>query len=190
MTDSGPPLHLEPARLGHVRDVRALDHLVYPTSWSAEMWQREIERPANEACYVVATQRLRHVGHAGLLVQADDGHVVTVAVDPGGQRRGVATHMMLVLARRAVRLGLDALTLEVRVSNTAARELYRRFGFAPAGSRPGYYDDDGEDALVMWAHGIAEPAYAARLDEIAGAAGDVSWHPALTAATRPVAVAP
>jgi ribosomal-protein-alanine N-acetyltransferase len=60
------------------------------------------------------------------------------------------------------------MTLEVRVSNTAAIGLYRRFGFAPAGVRAGYYGDDGEDALVMWAHDIAGPAFAARLDELIG----------------------
>jgi hypothetical protein len=51
------------------------------------------------------------------------------------------------------------MTLEVRVSNAAAIAMYRRFGFAPSGVRPDYYADDGEDALIMWAHDVDEPAF-------------------------------
>ena len=95
------------------------------------------------------------VGYAGLMMVADDGHVTTVAVDPAWHRRGIGTRMLLELARRAPGRGVEQLTLEVRMSNAGAQELYRRFGFAPAGVRRGYYVDNGEDALVMWAHDIA-----------------------------------
>jgi ribosomal-protein-alanine N-acetyltransferase len=60
------------------------------------------------------------------------------------------------------------MTLEVRTSNEAAISLYRRFGFAPAGVRPGYYTDaDGTktDALVMWIHDVDDPAFLLRIDE-------------------------
>jgi ribosomal-protein-alanine N-acetyltransferase len=63
--------------------------------------------------------------------------------------------MLLVLAAEAVARGVVDLTLEVRVSNRAAQQLYQRFGFAPGGVRRRYYQDNGEDALVMWAHDIA-----------------------------------
>ena len=59
--------------------------------------------------------------------------------------------------------GATALTLEVRPSNHGAQELYRRFGFAPAGMRKLYYRDPDEDGLIMWAHDIDEPAYLTRL---------------------------
>ena len=59
------------------------------------------------------------------------------------------------------------MTLEVRASNDAALQLYRRFGFAPAGVRKAYYSDNGEDALVLWAEDIDTPAYAERLARLA-----------------------
>jgi ribosomal-protein-alanine N-acetyltransferase len=59
------------------------------------------------------------------------------------------------------------MTLEVRTSNTAAQKLYQGFGFAPAGVRRRYYSDNGEDALIMWAHDVNTPAYGERLDELA-----------------------
>ena len=173
-------LLLEPARPSHARDMRCIDSKVYPTPWSANLWRRELARPAADACYVAASHGGRHVGHGGLMVQADDGHIVTVAVDPAEQRSGVASHIMAALLARAVRLGLDALTLEVRHSNRPAQSLYRRFGFAPAGIRPAYYADDAEDALVMWAHGVSEPAFRDRLDAVASGLGPASIHPALT----------
>lgn len=172
-------LLLEPARLAHVHDIRALDARVYPTPWSFDLWRRQIGRSPADACYVVASRGGRHRGHGGLLVQASEGHVVTVAVDPDGRGRGIASHLMAVLARRALALGLDALTLEVRLSNQPAQALYRRFGFAPAGIRPGYYTDDGEDALIMWRHGVAEAAFAERIDRVIDDLDPVQVHPAL-----------
>ena len=73
---------------------------------------------------------------------------------------------MLVLAARAVARGASSLTLEVRMSNRPAQELYRKFGFAPAGVRKGYYAEVNEDALVMWAHDVNTVDYGRRLGAI------------------------
>jgi ribosomal-protein-alanine N-acetyltransferase len=85
-------------------------------------------------------------------------------VAPEWHRRGIATRLLVVLARHAIERGADNLTLEVRVSNDAAKELYRRFGFAPAGIRRNYYAEVNEDALVMWATDIGRPEYRERID--------------------------
>ena len=60
----------------------------------------------------------------------------------------------------------DAMTLEVRVTNRGAQELYRSFGFAPVGIRKNYYADDNEDAIVMWAYGLKTPEYHERIARI------------------------
>ena len=87
---------------------------------------------------------------------------------PEARRGGVATALMLALADEAVRRECVAWTLEVRVSSTGAQDLYRTFGFAPAGVRKRYYDNV-EDAIVMWCHDIQGAEYAARLAEIRAA---------------------
>jgi ribosomal-protein-alanine N-acetyltransferase len=71
--------------------------------------------------------------------------------------------MLLDLHRAAIERGISAMTLEVRVSNERAIELYRRFGYAPAGIRRNYYSEENEDALVMWVHDIDQPAHTERL---------------------------
>jgi ribosomal-protein-alanine N-acetyltransferase len=106
------------------------------------------------------------VGYCGLMLVGDEGHVTTLTVDPRWQRRGIGTLMLLDLARAAPGVGARHLTLEVRVGNTAAHVIYRRFGFAPAGVRKNYYPETGEDAIVMWARDIDSPVYADRLSGI------------------------
>lgn len=166
MTGAAGPtvVTIAPMRRRHVPSVIAIEGRVYPRPWSARLFEDELERRGR--AYVVARHGPTVVGYAGLLMIADDGHVTTVAVDPPWQGRAVATRLLTELVRQARGLGADQLTLEVRMSNTRAQALYQRFGFAPAGARKGYYGDNGEDALVMWAHGINDPGYAARLDGI------------------------
>ena len=73
---------------------------------------------------------------------------------------------MVVAMREAIARGVTSMTLEVRMSNTAAQEMYRRFGFVPGGVRRNYYSEVGEDALIMWAHDLDTPDHSARLDRI------------------------
>jgi [ribosomal protein S18]-alanine N-acetyltransferase len=117
-------------------------------------------------CYRVAKVGPAVVGYAGLMHVADEGHVTTLAVDPAYHRRQVGTRLLLALAHTARDWGCSGLTLEVRMGNAPAQDLYRRFGFAPAGVRKGYYAETGEDALVMWAHDIDGGDYGGRLRSI------------------------
>ncbi len=152
---------ITPMRRRHLPAVLAIEAQVYPKPWSSALFEDELDRPGR--AYLVARVGSTVVGYAGVLLLADDGHVATVAVEPERQGTGIATRLLLELVRTAVDLGANQLTLEVRVSNTRAQALYRRFGFAPAGARKAYYADNGEDALVMWAHDVQAPDYGARL---------------------------
>lgn len=164
-------VHLVPMRRRHLRSVLRIEALVYPRPWSLGLFLSELGLRTTRA-YVVARVGVSVVGYAGLLFAAGDGHVTTVAVDPAWERRGVATRMLLALARTGTARGCTSLTLEVRLGNVGAQELYRRFGFVPAGIRKGYYQETGEDALVMWAHDVDLPAYAERLEAVeAGVSG-------------------
>ncbi len=157
---------ITPMRRRHLRGVLRIEHQVYPRPWSLGLYMSELAMPSTRV-YVVARVGPTVVGYAGLMLVADDAHITTIAVDPAWHRRHVGTRLLLCLVGQAVTRGARQLTLEVRVSNTAAQAMYRRFGFAPAGIRKRYYVDNDEDALVMWAHDVHLPDHTDRLGRIA-----------------------
>jgi ribosomal-protein-alanine N-acetyltransferase len=158
-------VHIGPMRRRHLRSVLRIEAQVYPRPWSLSLFMSELALRGSRAYYVARIDGLV-VGYTGLMVTVDDGHVTTLAVDPAWHRRSIGSRLMLVLAREAVRRGVTGLTLEVRIGNRAAQELYRHFGFHPAGIRKNYYVETNEDALVMWADDVQSPEYTRRLDEI------------------------
>jgi ribosomal-protein-alanine N-acetyltransferase len=160
-------LELAPLRKRHLRGVLRIEEQTHPRPWSMALFVSELAQ-AEHRTYVVAKLEGRVVGYGGVMYVLPDAHVTTIAVDPDHQRKAIGTQVLLALARAAVAKGATALTLEVRASNEPAQALYRRFGFAPAGVRKGYYPG-GEDAIVMWAHDIDAPAFADRLDQLAAA---------------------
>ena len=163
--DSELVVHLVPMRRRHLRSVLRIEAMVYPRPWSLSLFMSELALRSTRA-YWVARVDGAVVGYCGLMVTGEDGHVTTLAVDPAMHRRGIGTRLLLALAGEAIRRGATGLTLEVRVSNKAAQDLYRKFGFRPAGVRRNYYVETNEDALVMWADDVDDPAYARRLAEI------------------------
>jgi ribosomal-protein-alanine N-acetyltransferase len=158
-------VHIVAMRRRHLRAVLRIEAQVYPRPWSHSLFVSELALRSTRA-YVVAKIGREVVGYAGLMMSLTDGHVTTIAVDPALHRHGIGTRLLLALARESIRRGATALTLEARVSNKAAQEMYRRFGFTAAGIRKGYYADTGEDAVVMWAHDVDAPAYGELLDAL------------------------
>ncbi len=145
----------------HLGAVHRIDRLSYQQPWSLALWRQELRHDHSRRRYREALVDDVVVGYSGLMLLAGVGHVSTVAVDPDHRRSGIADALMRRVVDEAIGAGMEALTLEVRVSNTAARELYRQFGFAPSGVRPNYYTDSNEDALIMWRHDLAETEDAA-----------------------------
>jgi [ribosomal protein S18]-alanine N-acetyltransferase len=161
----GLEVRIAPMRRRHLRSVLRIEQQVYPRPWSYGLFLGEIGQRASRV-YLVARVGAAVVGYAGSFQALDESHVTTIVVDPAWQRHGIATRLLLALSRAAIARGSHSITLEVRVSNSGAQALYRRFGFAPAGMRKQYYPDNREDALVMWAHDVHTDDYAARLGSI------------------------
>jgi ribosomal-protein-alanine N-acetyltransferase len=155
-------VRIVPMERAHLREVHRIDGLVYPKPWSLSLFRQELAM-TDTRVYRVASVGERQVGHAGMMTVAGEAHVTTVAVDPEWQGRGIASRLLIELHHVAIAGDIKAMTLEVRVGNQRAIDLYRRFGYAPAGVRRNYYSEEGEDAIVMWAHDIHQPAHAERL---------------------------
>jgi [ribosomal protein S18]-alanine N-acetyltransferase len=90
------------------------------------------------------------VGYAGLWLMSDEAHVTTIAVHPDHRGKRVGELLLLHLIDRGLVIGARWVTLEVRVTNTVAQSLYRKYTFKEMGVRRRYYSDNGEDALIMW----------------------------------------
>ncbi len=159
------PLEIRTMTRKHLRAVLKIEEQVYHRPWSQATYVGELKMTVSRI-YLAGFFRGRLEGYAGLLFQGSDGHVATIAVDPAMQGNKIAERLLYVLVRRAIERGALDLTLEVRMTNEAAKSLYQKFGFVPAGVRKNYYSDIGEDALIMWANDVAQPAYLERLDRI------------------------
>ncbi len=147
-------ISLRPLLPSDITAVVALEEANQPQPWTEGILQDELS--ADDRSYVVAEDD-EIVGFGGVMVVGEEAHITNLLVATGHRRKGIARRLMSRLVRDAVAMGARHLTLEVRTGNEAARRLYHRFGLAPVGVRPGYYQ--GEDALIMWAHDIDSPEY-------------------------------
>jgi ribosomal-protein-alanine N-acetyltransferase len=128
-------------------DVIAIERRVFPTPWSLAMFVLELSKQSGICLAALSEGDL--VGYLICSRYDTVWHIMNVAVDIDHQRRGLASAMLAELYGRVA--DDDArYTLEVRRSNTVAIRLYEREGFRAAGMRRRYYQDNGEDALVMW----------------------------------------
>ena len=167
-TAGGLDVVLGPLRRRHLRGVMKIEQQVYPRPWSMGLFMSELGYRTGRV-YLAARVDQKVVGYAGLMLVPEDGHITTIAVDPAWHGHRIGTRLLHTLARAGVERDIKHLTLEVRVGNDAALALYRNFGFAPAGIRKGYYQETGEDAIVMWAHDIDTPEYLERIDALLAA---------------------
>jgi [ribosomal protein S18]-alanine N-acetyltransferase len=158
-------VHVVPMRRRHLRSVLRIEGEVYPRPWSMSLFLSELALRSTRAYFVARVGR-EVVGYVGLMMTVDDGHITTIAVDPRWHRHKIGTRLLLAASREAIGRGATSLTLEVRMANHGAQELYRRFGFRPVGVRKNYYAETNEDALVMWAHEVDRPEHAALLDAL------------------------
>jgi len=142
--------------------VVAIERRAFPAPWSLAMFVLELSKPSGVCLAAVRDGAV--VGHLICSRYDTVWHLMNIAVDPGRRRKGVATALLTALLERIEDGSGDAqLTLEVRPTNAGAIALYERFGFRSVGTRPRYYQDNGEDALIMWR---TRATLAGRLDDV------------------------
>jgi ribosomal-protein-alanine N-acetyltransferase len=159
-----PPLKLVVDGMGldDLPAVQRIERSSFVPPWPEGAYRNEITTN-RLATYLVARAGDDVVGFGGLWLMVDEAHVTTFAVDPRWRRRRIGERLLLAMLDVATARGAREATLEVRLSNVAARRLYEKYGFRPVGLRPRYYSDNGEDALIMTTESLAEPAMRARL---------------------------
>lgn len=140
-------------KLEHIDSVLVIDTLCFPTPWSRESFQKEIENN-KFARYIIAKKGDVVIGYAGMWLILDEGHITNIAVHP--EYRGIGAGKLLLEALIEIcRIeSINSITLEVRKSNIVAQSLYKKYGFVEEGIRKEYYGDNREDAIIMWKHSI------------------------------------
>ena len=153
-------MDIRPLQLRDLSAIEEIERTAYPTPWSRSMFAGELAKPSSICLGAVDSASDELVGYLIISRYVDAWHVMNVAVAPSHRRRGIARGLMERLFEATARDARRGYTLEVRVSNEGAIQLYEALGFRARGIRRGYYTDNREDALIMWRDPVREPASA------------------------------
>lgn len=139
-------------RLMTVKDIPSVVDIEaesFATPWTAEIFEHEMTGN-NYAHYIVATCEEEVIGHCGMWIVLDECHITNIAVLKKYRGNGIGEQLLRESIALCKEMAVLTMTLEVRVSNEVAQNMYRKLGFQDGGIRKNYYTDDREDALVMW----------------------------------------
>ena len=133
--------------MADVDGVAAVEAATFPTPWSRDAFQSEMKNVA--ARYLIAEKDGKVIGYAGAWIILDESHITNIAVLEAERGQGIGRKLTHGLMQYLSNLGAAYATLEVRKSNEVAQNLYKSLGFIKLGVRKRYYEDNGEDALIM-----------------------------------------
>jgi len=198
VTNNRLPVIVRPMALDDVEQVLRLDRMSFPTPWSARTYHHEIANNDRATMLVVEEpdaegnpgsgwlERLfggsreprqpvsasSIIAYAGMWQIAEEAHISTIAVHPDWRGNKLGELLVWTLIWVAIKQNAELVTLEVRISNEVAINLYRKYGFVVSGRRRGYYRDNNEDAHIM-ALTPLDVAYRARLARYGRALADI-----------------
>ena len=187
----------------HISGVLELDRLCFGGLWNARGYQRELESPNSDMLILVISQNTKGrneevlfkssnfqsqinynhqsiIGVCCLWAILEEAHITILGIHPQYQRLGFGQLLLYTLMKSAWKRGLERATLEVAASNTPALSLYHKFGFQDVGRRRGYYQQTGEDALILWRSHLHDPGFKETLSGwykqvVARIYGDQEW---------------
>lgn len=136
-------------RIDDIDNVVDVENNCFIIPWSRNSFIKELVEN-DIALYLVAKIENIAVGYIGVWRIQNEGHITNVAVHSDFRGRGIGNMLVSGLLSLCEKEGIDAFTLEVRRSNLIAQNLYKKFQFAECGIRKGYYQDNKEDAIIMW----------------------------------------
>jgi [ribosomal protein S18]-alanine N-acetyltransferase len=164
----GVRLIIRPMIADDLPAVQAIERASFTTPWPPHAYRQELETN-RLAHYLTAMIGETLVGYGGIWLMVDEAHITTFAIHPVWRRRHIGERLLLALLDLALEARAREATLEVRISNLAARRLYEKYGFRPVGIRPRYYSDNGEDALIMTTEELGSRPMRDRIRRLRGA---------------------
>ena len=158
-------LDISPMNVEDIPEVLRVEAMCFVTPWPRNAFQNELTEN-KLAHYFVGRVDDSIVAYGGLWVILEDAHITTVAVRPSHQRQHLGERILVHLLDEAIERGACWVTLEVRESNLGAQDLYRKYGITVDNTRRGYYSDNDENALVMWAGNLKGAVFQNRLNAL------------------------
>ena len=135
----------------HIKDVHKIEEDCFSIPWSEKSFYDEITKN-KMAIYIVAKEDEKIIGYGGMWHVINEGHITNVAVKKEYRGKGIGNQIINALIDIDKEKEMIGITLEVRTSNDVAQNLYKKNGFIIEGIRKEYYDDNKEDAILMWKH--------------------------------------
>ena len=159
---------IERMSMADIGEVRRIETTSFTTQWPSDAFYNELHNNRS-AHYFVSRLDGKVIAYGGIWAVLEDSHITTIAVDPDYRGKRYGELLLVRMIDEAIERGAAWMTLEVRESNTAAQQLYRKYGFTTVTTRKGYYSDNNESALVMWAGDLRGELYRNRLRAIRAA---------------------
>lgn len=151
-------IHVRPMTGEDLEQVVAIDRMSFSLPWPPSSYRFELNENPSSRLWVAEIQeedgKNRIVGMIVVWLIMDEAHIATIAVHPEYRKRGIGRRLLVEALRESVQMGVISATLEVRVGNLAAQKLYKDLGFDVVSTRPRYYMDNNEDALIMTVTGL------------------------------------
>ena len=149
------------AILKDIDDILNIEKIAYGKHhWSKDVFTKEFKN--QYSTYFVCeynTDKPKVIGYIGYWQIEDEGHITTLAISNSYKRKHVADKLLYILMNDARSKDIKWLTLEVRLSNLPAINLYKKYNFKQLGIRKKYYQDNNEDALILWTENLNDDKY-------------------------------
>jgi [ribosomal protein S18]-alanine N-acetyltransferase len=160
----GLDLTVRPISVDEIDSIVILDRLCFGGLWSIDSYRREMTNDNSHFLGVSIDRTLEPetsgiIGFGCFWAILDEAHITLLGVHPQYQRQGLGKLLLGALLDKARSIEMARATLEVRASNQGAIDLYERFGFQTVGRRKKYYQDTGEDGIIMWRGGLQHPKF-------------------------------
>jgi [ribosomal protein S18]-alanine N-acetyltransferase len=152
--------------LEHLEDILDIEPVAFGSHhWSHQSFVNELNNSMGNYFVAYDRESKRLIGYSGFWLIGEEAHITTLAVHPDYRRLHIGERLLINDIHHAQKVGANWITLEVRVSNETAQQLYYKYGFKSLGVRRNYYQDNDEDALVLWTENIRTQDFKKLLQE-------------------------
>lgn len=160
----GLDVTVSPISVDEIESILILDLLCFGGLWSIDSYRRELTTDNSHFLGVYIAKPIEPatsglIGFGCFWAILDEAHITLLGIHPQYQRQGLGQLLLCALLDKARSIKMARATLEVRASNAGAIQLYEKYGFGTAGRRKKYYQDTGEDGIIMWRGGLQHPNF-------------------------------